>query len=652
MFTREPVDIFYNIMMDEGTKNGLGTAPFFGIALVIATTWVFLDAAFQLSRISFFSRLGAFEVARSLINSLAVILLCATAAIAIAKLLLMAARPLKRAHRWIRSLLLFILWLVLISIVFVHMDVWMYTTFPNIHVRTLPRLLNWALLLAIITSSVLLAKRGGEEVCRFFSGRTGLVAGAYFLVFLFFGISTLQLAVKEHLRLKGSHASAKGAAGLPNIVLLSADGLEASHMSAYGYGRETTPNINKLAEQSIVYQKAFTNSANSRGSVVSILTGKSPLMTKVISFPDVLNGTDSLEHLPGILAGAGYYNIDAGDHMHTVPRRYNMRSAFHSENGKDSFLGIDNAHVFAFKGFFNMEMHFLAEMWERVRSRIEFVTGIPMTPEFYWGQDDEKRLSEILRKIREVDSPLFIRVQLMKTHGPEYKGIIRRFSAGKTRTVDADPDSYDDAIHAFDRDAGRLISALEEAGKFDNTVLILHTDHGQYPEYAEMPLPLIVHLPGQQERRTVDIPVQYIDIAPSVLNCLGLEVPGWMEGIPIFPDIRMDGEMKMRPIYSTTKDTFFDKEKRKWLKKSTGPPFFGLGIAAVLMDGIMYRVNLPSGEEEFFNIYNSGFSTGGVDHEGLKEDYRQLLFSYMGSRDIDVSAIIPKDQAESGPGGT
>ena len=61
---------------------------------------------------------------------------------------------------------------------------------------------------------------------------------------------------------------------IPNILILSADGLEASHMSAYGYSRKTTPFIENLLKESVIFENHFTNSSRTTGSVGSLFSGK------------------------------------------------------------------------------------------------------------------------------------------------------------------------------------------------------------------------------------------------------------------------------------------------------------------------------------------------------------------------------------------
>ena len=59
--------------------------------------------------------------------------------------------------------------------------------------------------------------------------------------------------------------------GLPNIIILSGDGLATSHMSVYGYGRSTTPFMDSVQDEFQILENHFTNASDTGGSVISML---------------------------------------------------------------------------------------------------------------------------------------------------------------------------------------------------------------------------------------------------------------------------------------------------------------------------------------------------------------------------------------------
>ena len=114
-------------------------------------------------------------------------------------------------------------------------------------------------------------------------------------------------------------------------------------MSLYGYERETTPFLDSIKENLIIGQNHFTNSANTSGSIVSIMTGKYPTTTRLLYPPNVLKGTDSLEHLPGILKSRGYYTAQFAVKHYVDSSVQNLLNSFDESNSvrKQANLAIN-----------------------------------------------------------------------------------------------------------------------------------------------------------------------------------------------------------------------------------------------------------------------------------------------------------------------
>jgi arylsulfatase A-like enzyme len=83
-------------------------------------------------------------------------------------------------------------------------------------------------------------------------------------------------------------------------------------MSVFSYERDTTPTLRELSGPSLVVENAFTNAGATLGSIASIFTSKLPFETGVIYPPNISQGTDASEHLPGILSKAGYKAVEIG----------------------------------------------------------------------------------------------------------------------------------------------------------------------------------------------------------------------------------------------------------------------------------------------------------------------------------------------------
>jgi len=117
-----------------------------------------------------------------------------------------------------------------------------------------------------------------------------------------------------------------------NIIIIGIDGLEADHMSVYGYQRNTTPFLETRHSEFLISENSFTNHSPSYGSIGSLLTGKYPTTTRLIFPPDVLTGEDQFNHLPGVLHAAGYRSLDMSLRWYADPVDMNIRCGFDFSN--------------------------------------------------------------------------------------------------------------------------------------------------------------------------------------------------------------------------------------------------------------------------------------------------------------------------------
>ena len=142
---------------------------------------------------------------------------------------------------------------------------------------------------------------------------------------------------------------------------------------------------------------------------------------------------------------------------------------------------------------------------------------------------DQRRMDDLLNLLDSTPGPLFIQVHLVETHGPYYHSALRSFSAGMEQDKKWMNDFYDDTILSYDAYMGQLIEALQARGTFDQTLLIVYSDHGMGFQTAER-IPLLFHFPAGQHAGRISTNVQNLDIAPTILDYLNAPIPAWMEG--------------------------------------------------------------------------------------------------------------------------
>jgi hypothetical protein len=621
----------------------------------LAAASVFIDWSFQVSKYSFLSRLGFAEHAAVLANSFMLLVFGGTAAAALVLMVsgvLTGIRGVRQsAHEGIVLVLFF--WAVLLA--FAHADTFAYSVSGR-NIVDIPRWANVLLLVMLLAATWRLhAKYGERAYAKFVPLRKPasylfIAAAAVFAFLLYQKHADYQSYFAGH----DEFSSAAAAKNLPNIIMFSSDGLEAKHMGAYGYRRDTTPNISAVAARSSVYLMAFSNAGNSRASATSLLTGKSPLTSGVMYPPDMLIGADAYQHLPGLLAKLGYYCMELTDGEQISSLRTNMRLGFHSVNGVETAMASLGPWVSRIVSLYDQEAYFLGAVFERMVTRLAYLAGISdqlrysrVMLDYLRGaggfpeSEVETRLFRaMVKEIQASEKPVFAYIHLLRTHGPYFDQIFRTHSAGRAQEEPWDPDFYDDSILTVDYLFGELVDALAESGKLENTMIIVLTDHGMN-NVNDHPLPLIVHMPGQERRLLLRAPVQYLDIAPSVLAYLGHEKPDWLEGTEVFPTLHPQ-KLKERSIFSyKPAGAAVDvTEEGQWhVNRYAGPPYYGVQLASVLKEGFLYEHHLQDGRGRLLDVVSRAPESMEIDNPKMAQTYRAMLFRHLEEKGVDISAI-------------
>jgi arylsulfatase len=195
------------------------------------------------------------------------------------------------------------------------------------------------------------------------------------------------------------------------------------------------------------------------------------------------------------------------------------------------------------------------------------------------------KLTRVMEKNRAIldslgshEQPFFLYLHYMDPHSPytappshykffneDYDGIVTGASPYEVSYFENRPDEleqlrnfYDNEIRFVDHAIGELFERLREKGLYEDSVIILLSDHGEmFLEHGQfehsngvytelIDVPLIIRSPNQ-EKMVVETPVQTIDILPTLLSMLGIEVDHQFMGRSIFSLIGSD---EVRPIFS------------------------------------------------------------------------------------------------------
>jgi arylsulfatase A-like enzyme len=410
----------------------------------------------------------------------------------------------------------------------------------------------------------------------------------------------------------------------PNILVLSSDGVVAQRMSAYGYHRDTTPFISSVLENALIFENSFTNSEKTTGSVASLLSGRLPTTTRVLIRPDSFQGKNSFLHLPGVLKNLGYRTADISIRYYADAYDLNMKKAFDYANGRRiseriaySFLPLDMQLSYA------SELRFLGETSERVRMRILHAMGLDEminpyeevkqlngSPKELYGNDID-RIESLLKFTDESDRPFFAHIHLLGTHGPKFFPRERKFSLNQTQQLSKDPykdelpmvdqhqlrvldwmgDFYDDAMLDFDRYVREIFQHLKEKGKLEDTLIVLTSDHGVVRSSHER-LPLIMWFPKNRYTGSRTQNAQRLDIAPTILDFIGLPIPEWMEGDSLLEETVSPLRFIISVGMNIKNVGLIDGW---WGNARSEAPFYSLGSLSIIHCQNWYFISLENG---------------------------------------------------------
>ena len=435
----------------------------------------------------------------------------------------------------------------------------------------------------------------------------------------------------------------------PHIILLGGDGLNAAHMSLYGYERDTTPKLSELAQESLIAENAFPNATTSLGSITSILTGKLPATTRVLYRPDILVDLDAFRHLPGILKNQGYHTVEISFPYYADAYEANFQEAFDLVNNRSMESNPIRQLGWMLGGDYTA--YFLSTLFERISSRLMHVFFIETMLHPYASVTtlpgeaigDRERIDQLLDLIDNADSPLFIHVHMMGTHGPNFNPREQVYSQDKSQDEAFMIDFYDDAVLDFDRYVREVVDYLSQEGILDETILVVYTDHGMKYTTNDR-LPLIFRFPHGQYSGVISSNVQNLDIPVTILDYLDLPIPSWMGG-----DSLLEGETSpLRFIYSSApayltlaEENIAGREIELWSLDMVQivPPFYQFGREDVVICHQWYRLNLTNQTWESGEIYGhtspceekSMPATGQVQSE---------LLQHLSTNGFDVTSLV------------
>ena len=310
----------------------------------------------------------------------------------------------------------------------------------------------------------------------------------------------------------------------PNIILISIDALRADHLSCYGYHRNTSPNIDRLAREGTLFKNGFSQATWTIPSHASIFLSQYAWRHKLDSPEKRLHSLPTM--LAEILKNENYATAAFTGGV-WISSRYGFDQGF--EIYEDGIPGKQRHYGISFY------IDKLLSWLESVRNKKFFLfihtydVHEPYNPPApYFDLYTKGRCEEI------------------KTS----KGImVKRLDALKLtpKEIDYIMAVYDGGINYFDDQLEKIFEKLDQLGIDKTTIIIITSDHGEAfrehgkldhchkPYIEEVHVPLIMKGPGIPGNRTYDNYVQLIDIVPTILEILNIPQRKEMQGRSILP---------------------------------------------------------------------------------------------------------------------
>jgi arylsulfatase A-like enzyme len=355
---------------------------------------------------------------------------------------------------------------------------------------------------------------------------------------------------------------------LPNVLLITVDCLRYDHLGCYGYKRGSTPHIDKIASKGVLFRQAISNGGNTSSSFPSILASALPPLY------DSEHKTIIRRHttLAEIFKKAGYRTAA----FHSNPLLTRLRNY---DKGFDIFdEGWGNTPWFwksriwiaetALKIVSRMSsrrlMNFLSNMANYIDSLL-FVSRVrnPVA-------SGEQISARAVSWLKSHNKNFFLWLHYMDAHIPympprEYvkqfskKPMSRRKIVELWRKSRWSPEKlspaeletiielYDACVRHADDSIGWLLSAI--GSRLKNTIIIVSADHGdEFREHGKMShltlydgivhVPLVIAGPGIEPDSSVSKQVELMDLAPTLVDLVGLDKPATFNGQTLLPLMR------------------------------------------------------------------------------------------------------------------
>ena len=356
-------------------------------------------------------------------------------------------------------------------------------------------------------------------------------------------------------------------APLPNVVFYVFDGGAADYMSVYGYNRRTTPTLERLAQEGVVFERAYSNSSFTLASTASFMTSLQTSVTGGLPGGNVnpvpAEALTMAEHMhrAGFQTAVFTGNTNAGT-LSDLQRGVDL---FREDWEDFSYFGYNNhkeSSKYLHEGFWSWREDYPSQPFWAHFQTTDTHGDFPAPPPFgglFVGADEWERASEWFERLGEFGGP--------GSYSPAWD------STGISRTAfnSVAKGLYDEAMAHNDYRLGQLVDRLKAEGEWENTLLIIGGDHSIDAAFRDLGLalndslpppwsepmfrptisrvPLMFVWPGHIEGgQRIAPPVSMIDVLPTLLDLLELPPAEIAQGQSLAPLMLGRDGWEPRPV--------------------------------------------------------------------------------------------------------
>jgi len=287
----------------------------------------------------------------------------------------------------------------------------------------------------------------------------------------------------------------------PHVLVYLIDTLRADHLGCYGYERDTSPRLDALAEEGVLFRRAQAQSSWTKPSVASLFTGLLPTRHGAV------------------------------DRAHSLPEDVTTLAELLAARGYTTAAFLSNPNVLPVFGFGQGFDHVVD-----IESEARSATAADVHAALLAFLEDPPA------------GPLFLYVHTRDPHDPydapaPFGESFLPADPATRSPAELEVDRYDGEIAYADHELGKLVDRLHADGLFDASLFVLLSDHGEeFGEHGgtlhgrtlfeeQLHVPLLLRFPGGRfGGRAPEDPVRVVDLLPTIAELVGAEPPAGIDG--------------------------------------------------------------------------------------------------------------------------